>query len=477
MKSQVSLIWFRNDLRLHDHEALTRAIERSERVLPVYCFDPRHWGKTAQGFDKTGPFRTQFLLESVAELRNSLRQRGSELLICQGKPEVLLPELARAYGASKVFAHQEVTSEELKVEERVEKALFAQGATLERCWGATLFHREDLPMPVSSLPEVFTNFRKQVEKLSPVRKPFPTPSRISTPPVDAPGTLPAPEALGQAHAEADARAVLAFVGGENAALERLNEYFWEKDCLKVYKETRDGLLGADYSSKFSPWLALGCISPRKIYWEVQRYESLRKKNESTYWLVFELIWRDYFRFIAKKHGNALFFAGGLKGSAPEGRQDWGLFQRWREGQTGVPFVDANMRELLLTGFMSNRGRQNVASFLVRDLGLDWRMGAEYFESQLIDYDVCSNWGNWNYVAGVGNDPRENRYFNVIAQGKRYDGRGEYVRAWLPELSQVPSQFIHEPFLAYPNQLRSWGVSLGGNYPHPVVAPGGQSQRA
>ena len=146
-----------------------------------------------------------------------------------------------------------------------------------------------------------------------------------------------------------------------------------------------------------------------------------------------------------------------------------LFDLWAAGQTGTPFIDANMRELNATGFMSNRGRQNVASYLVKDLGVSWLMGAEYFESQLIDYDVCSNYGNWNYVAGVGNDPREDRYFNIITQAKRYDENGDYVRTWLPELANLPTHKIHTPDTLTPAEQTEYGVRLGVDYPTALVA--------
>jgi deoxyribodipyrimidine photo-lyase len=146
-----------------------------------------------------------------------------------------------------------------------------------------------------------------------------------------------------------------------------------------------------------------------------------------------LLWRDFFRLMAKKHGNKIYWKGGLRGQPnPKLRNDRQLLKAWVDGRTGIPLIDANMREVKLTGFMSNRGRQNVASYLVHDLKVNWQMGAEYFESILIDYDVASNWCNWNYVAGVGNDPREDRYFNPVTQAKRYDPNGEYVRHWLTE---------------------------------------------
>ncbi|MEL6651022.1 MAG: DASH family cryptochrome [Bacteroidota bacterium] len=480
MKWERGILWFRNDLRLHDHEALQQALEHTKEVIPVYCIDPRHFGETAFGFAKTGSFRAKFLLESLADLRQRLRSKGSDLIIIHGKPEKALIEVAQKYGAGGVFAHQEVTDEEVSVEQELEKQLFAAGLGFELYWGSTLYHLSDLPMPIRSLPEIFTSFRKQVEKFAPVRECFPTPESIPSPAFDEVGEIPSLADLGLEDTIFDQRSVLAFSGGESAGFERLQTYFWENDCLRVYKETRNGLLGADYSSKFSAWLALGCLSPRKIYEEVKRYESLRKKNSSTYWMIFELIWRDYFRFVARRYGNAIFFSNGIKGYMPpqipkvNHKRQLLHFEAWRDGRTGFPFVDANMKELAETGFMSNRGRQNVASFLVKDLGVDWRMGAEYFESQLVDYDVCSNYGNWIYVAGVGNDPRENRYFNVVSQAKRYDVKGEYVKYWLPELHDLPSQYVHEPWVAPQKELMRYGVSLGVDYPQPIVLRKGQS---
>jgi len=210
----------------------------------------------------------------------------------------------------------------------------------------------------------------------------------------------------------------------------LNDYVWKNQHIATYKETRNGLIGADYSSKFSPWLANGSLSPRLIYQEVKEFERQVTANDSTYWLVFELLWRDYFRFVAKKYGNRIFYQKGIRNKAVHYKNGLLVFEKWRTGNTGNDFVDANMRELLHTGFMSNRGRQNVASFLCKDLNIDWRWGAAWFESQLIDYDVASNWGNWMYVAGVGNDPRQDRYFNLERQASMYDPNYEYRKLWL-----------------------------------------------
>ncbi|MEM7513396.1 MAG: DASH family cryptochrome [Bacteroidota bacterium] len=467
MQYHMGLLWLRNDLRLHDHEALSKALGKCEKVVPVYCLDPRHFNETPFGFPKTGVFRAKFLSESLQSLALKLKEKNSGLLIRVGKPEEILPSIAKEYEAKAVFYHKEITHEETQVEESLEERLFQIGVNFEGFWGSTLYHIDDLPMPVSALPEIFTQFRKQVEKLSSPRELIPTPKHIPSP------QIPDTDIAAMAYLQAptllwESRSVLSFKGGEAEAFNRLHNYFWESDSLKVYKETRNGLLGENYSSKFSPWLAHGCISPRKIYHEVKRYENLRVKNSSTYWLIFELIWRDYFKYVAKKHKNTLFFPGGIKDERPDTLESPERLEKWIDGNTGIPFVDANMRELKRTGFMSNRGRQNVASFLVKDLQLDWRAGAEYFESQLIDYDVCSNWGNWNYVAGIGNDPRENRYFNVVSQAKRYDPRGEYVRTWIPELEELPSAHVHEPHKLPTGQLKNFALSLGSSYPYPIV---------
>lgn len=464
MSDKYAILWFRNDLRLHDHEALVEALDKADQLLPVYCLDPRHFELTPFGFPKTGAFRAQFLLESLQTLKSRLRNKGSDLLILYGKPEELLPALAQEIKASWVFAHKEITDEEIRVEKSLETALFKAGITMEMYWGSTLYHPEDLPMPVRSLPDIFTKFRKQVEKESSIRELFEVPKTIPTVHRTDWGSLPSLSSLGIAAPAVDPRRAVQFSGGEIAGIQRLQDYFWERDCLKSYKETRNGLLGEDYSSKFSPWLALGCLSPRYIEAEVRKYESLRVSNSSTYWLIFELIWRDYFRFVSWKYGNSLFKAGGIKEVSEKWVTNERLFEAWRTGNTGLPFVDANMRELLETGFMSNRGRQNVASFLVKDLLIDWRMGAEWFESHLIDYDVCSNWGNWNYVAGIGNDPRENRYFNVVSQSRRYDPSGAYIRTWVPEIGDLPADMIHAPWHHSKSQLADSGVILGHQYP-------------
>ena len=239
------------------------------------------------------------------------------------------------------------------------------------------------------------------------------------------------EALGFSDFVSDSRTAFPFHGGENEALKRVEYYFWETKKLGVYKLTRNGLIGKDFSSKFSPWLANGSISAKTLYWEIMNYEQHVGKNESTYWLIFELIWRDYFKYVSMKNGNSIFKIGGILEKQYDWKTSKSAIQNWINGTTAEPFVNANMIELQQTGWMSNRGRQNVASYFAKDLLLDWRIGAAYFESMLVDYDVHSNYGNWMYISGVGNDPR-NRKFNIPLQAERYDGESKFQKLWMQQ---------------------------------------------
>jgi deoxyribodipyrimidine photo-lyase len=462
------LVWFRNDLRLYDHGPLHAALQRGLQPIPVYCFDPRHFGKTAFGFEKTGPFRAQFLRESVMALRTALRSHHSNLIIRLGQPEVIVPELAQALGCEAVYFHKEVTTEEVSVETQLQQRLDALGIRHQSFWGATLHAPEALPFAVEQIPEIFTQFRKQVESESEIADPMPAPSQLPALPELDWGDCPTLGQLGVEMPREDPRAIQHFKGGEAEGLKHLQNYIWDKDRLRVYKQTRNGMLNPDDSSKLSPWLALGCLSPRYVRAQVLRYEAQRVKNDSTYWLIFELLWRDYFRWMGAKHGDRLFYPSGLRGLKLPWKEDWTRFELWRNGQTGYPLVDASMQELMTTGYMSNRGRQNVASFLTKNLGIHWHMGAEWFESRLIDYDVCSNWGNWNYTAGVGNDARGFRFFNILKQSKDYDPKGDYVRHWLPALVNIPGEKIHTPSQLSQAQQKQYGIQLGVNYPAPVV---------
>jgi deoxyribodipyrimidine photo-lyase len=446
------LLWLRSDLRLHDHEALEVAVRQARAgggtVVPVYVVDPRVIGATTPlGWPKTGAFRLRFLLETLVDLRAALRTRGSDLVVRYGMPEAVLPVLAREVGATSCAYHEEATDEETRTEDAVELALAAMRIPCTSVWGHTLLHPDDLPFEIERLPVQFTAFRERVEVRAASAaerafRPECAPRAVREAPAALPplpdgldvGTLPTFDALGIAPPVDDPRATRRFAGGETAGLARLARWTWEVGALPRYKETRNGLLLADDASTLSPWLAHGALSPRRVFAEVQRWEATHGRTEGSYWLVFELLWRDFFRFVALQRGTRLFALDGFSGR----RQPWRTLgdasaradlERWRTGTTGVPFVDAGMRELLHTGFTTNRMRQNVASWLVKRAEIDWRTGAEWFESQLVDYDPCSNWGNWAYLAGVGNDPRGDRTFDAARQASLYDPTGAFVRHW------------------------------------------------
>ncbi|MBC7388367.1 MAG: DASH family cryptochrome [Opitutaceae bacterium] len=429
---QRSIVWFKTDLRLHDNETLFRAIEQSHQIIPVYCFDEKHFQKTEFGFSKTGKFRTKFLLESLIDLDKNLRTAGSGLIVLKGKPEVEIPKIAREFEVQKIYAKKEVAYEENKTEELVENELWKTKCSFNKFSTSTLYHAEDLPFTIKDIPDVFTNFRKSVERDSSVRPVFLKPKSIKSPEIPI-TKFPSLKELGSLNCKQDERAPIKFKGGETEALKRLNYYFFKSNLISTYKETRNGMVGESYSTKFSPWLSLGCISPRHIYLELKQYEKNVIANDSTYWLEFELLWRDYFRFMMKKYRNKFFQQNGIKTDLHSySVHNQQLLENWVNGETGNDFIDANMIELKSTGFLSNRGRQNVSSYFCNELKLDWRYGAAYFEQQLIDYDVCSNWGNWAYLAGVGNDPRGNRIFNIEKQASEYDPDKTYRKLWLQQ---------------------------------------------
>lgn len=423
------LLWFRGNLRIHDNVLLASLPVSTETIIPVYICNPVQYADTRYGFPKTGKFRKSFIQQGVLALQQNLQKTGSSLIIASGNPADILKNLAEKTNADSLFYTREHTPEELLEEQQVRKLL--TGLSLQSFEQRSLIHPSDLPFMLSRLPDVFTPFRKEIEKNLTVRQPLPVPYILPPLADEVKNFQNDFSAMGGGEIfTPDARAVLSFNGSEEAGLKRLNHFFFESRSVASYKETRNGMLGADYSSKLSPWLATGAISPRLIYSELKRFEQEYGANESTYRLLFELLWRDFFRFVAMKYGALIFQRQGIRGSGANSRINQNAFTQWAVAKTGEPFIDANMTELNLTGYMSNRGRQNTASYLIHNLNGDWLTGAAYFESLLIDYDPCSNWGNWMYLAGVGNDPREKRIFNTEGQARLYDPQGEYISHWL-----------------------------------------------
>ncbi|KIL42849.1 DASH family cryptochrome [Jeotgalibacillus alimentarius] len=459
---EIAAVWFRNDLRTIDHQPLRRAVASGLPVVGVYVLDPEEMRETAYEFKKMEKFRAAFIRESLEDLRRELNQLHIPLMVRTGDPAEVFGALNEQYFVKCLYLHEEVGSEEQAAEHRVRQALQAK---ISIDHGRNLYDPMDLPFDAYSVSDTFSQFRKRIEKNDvlmrpPLSKPSAAAKRVE---LDE-GEIPSLSALGFDELDAPLR----FRGGMTEGLKRIEHYFFKSDQLRIYKETRNGMLKEDDSSKLSPWLARGCLSPRMVMEEVRRYEDERVKNSSTYWLYFELLWRDYFHLVHRRYGDDLFAASGLRERTPPWDRDETLESAWMNGKTGYPLVDAAMRELAQTGFMSNRARQNVASFLTKNLGLDWRIGAAWFESLLIDYDVASNYGNWLYQAGVGNDAVQFRAFNVVKQARDYDPDGVYLRTWLPELRKVPGPRIFAPHeMTYEGQQAA-GVVIGRHYPAPVV---------
>ncbi|POY75360.1 hypothetical protein BMF94_1590 [Rhodotorula taiwanensis] len=544
MARKIVLTLHRNDLRLSDNELLHAAHDQHHKdvthVLPLYVYDERFIelsglpGYERQGpeartrlckFWRTGAFRARFLTEGVFDMRNSLKQRGSDMLLRFGKMEDVTTDIVRAIKDNgdeieEVFFQKEYYTEELTIERNLRAALKKVGVKLVMFDQVPLIHVDDLPFAPEDMPDVFTPFRKRIENLEHLgRAPLPVPKQFKPFPRPANDANPWPGYGSQIETEhrgledvlqyllrplqdtfqlragsegKNQKSAFPYAGGESAAMQRIDWYFKHGDPPPVarYKETRNGLLGHAYSTKLSPFLCFGMISPRTIVRALDEYEAKFGSTQNTYWVRFELLWRDYFLYAARKFGSKLFTLGGFEevtdpkqakqktspGWWKEWDQDESLKKhsedeqtavRWMKGTTGVPFVDANMAELRESGFMSNRGRQNVASFLTKDCKIDWRLGAEFFESHLIDYEPSNNWGNWQYVAGVGNDPRASRQFNPIKQGNDYDPRGDYIRQWLPQLAEVPTNRIQCPWTLSDKDFKKYIPE--GSYPkRPVL---------
>ena len=422
-----SIVWFRNDLRIADNAVLTKASEQADKVIGLYCFDPRHFDKNRFGFKKIEKYRTGFLIESIHNLKAQLDALNIDLLVYHDLPENVIPKICEANQITDIYLQKEWTQEEVDTENTVKAQ--TTDVNWHHIYNQFLYHPEDINFDVSKTPQVFTVFRKKLEKYIDIREESPTTKLSQFNRIENNTSIPNLSDLSFVDFKSHPNSAFPFKGGETEAINRLNDYFFKTKKLGFYKKTRNGLAGVDYSSKFSPWLANGCISARTIYWKIKQFEKEHFKNQSTYWLIFELIWRDYFKYVSLKHGNQIFKLESILQKDYEWSKNQNQLQKWINGETQSDFVNANMIELKETGWMSNRGRQNVASYFAKELELDWRIGASYFESLLLDYDVHSNYGNWMYVAGVGNDPRD-RKFNVQLQAERYDASGKFRRIWL-----------------------------------------------
>ncbi|ADZ89748.1 cryptochrome, DASH family [Marinomonas mediterranea MMB-1] len=420
----MGIIWFGDDLRINDNSLLYQASREVDRLICLYCSspddnnvdnsDPIRSSNTPSTFDNTSikpsEHRTLFRHMGALDLDHSLRRLHNKLWVSSKNASATIEFLVSKYPITHIYRHHHAGINEATTLTKLQ-ARYTDIRWITE-YGLTLFSRHALPFSLNELPESFTKFRKLVETID-------VPKTIKA--VDR---LPPPVAINSPYVKTLPHTSFAldgspFVGGESYAHAHLADYF-SSGAASTYKETRNTMDDWMSSTKFSPWLAQGAISPRQVMNSLAFYESRMGSNDSTYWIYFELLWREYFQWYSMKYGARLFSKSGIHNKTLNSSFYAERFRKWCAGSTPFPIVNAAMKQLNTTGYISNRARQLAASSLIYDLEIDWRYGATYFESQLIDFDVASNWGNWQYIAGVGADPRGGRHFNLDKQTQLYD---------------------------------------------------------
>ena len=445
-----AIAWFRRDLRVFDHPALSAALRDHAQVIPVFVVDRR----LIEGRFPS-PARTDFLLAAVEELRDALRARGGDLLVRHGRPEDVLPQLARETGAAEVFFASDVSPFARSRDARVEAALRDAGVAPRRTPGN---FAADIgkPRTADGRPfSVFSPFWRAWAKL-PRRAVEPAPDAVPIPMGLDPGEIGVLADFGMAPELSDP-----MPAGERAARARMEAFL--DGGLDSYVQRRGRLAGG--TSELSPYLHFGCLSARELE---ERVSARGGDGASAF--VRQLAWRDFYAHVLLHHpGNA---RGPLKAEfgALQFDEDPQRFAAWREGRTGFPVVDAGMRQLAAQGWMHNRARLITASFLTKDLHLDYRAGEAYFMRMLLCGDEAQNNGNWQWIASVGVDPQPfyRRIYNPVLQQRRHDPDGTYVRRWVPELRDVPLDFLAEPWTMSLEQQGAANCVIGRDYPAPIV---------
>ena len=434
--------WIRRDLRLRDNPALEMALRLSDQVVPLFILDPILLEKPAEK-------RKDFLFAGLNSLDADLRKRGSYLVIRTGDPIVQLTTLMQEVGASHITAEEDYTPYARRRDEAVAKQL-----PLELALGATVHHPSSVIKPDGGPYTVFTPFSKAWKVLPfPLRSSPQPPEHIATPPNIASQALPMP-----------ARSSF-FPASESEALRRLDVFFETR--VDQYRDSRN-FLDQDGTSSLSPYFRFGMISARLAAQQaLSTFQATASPGAET-WLN-ELIWREFYNAILYHFPDVLTRAYNPSLRQIAWRNVPYELEAWKAGLTGFPIIDASMRQLAATGWMHNRGRMIVASFLVKDLLINWQEGERWFMQQLVDGDPAANNGGWQWTAGVGTDAAPYfRVFNPILQSKKFDPLGRYIRRWVTELQNVPDEYIHEPWLMPAALQTSTGVQIGQNYPFPLV---------
>jgi len=426
-----SLYWVTKDLRVNDNTALNIA-SKSDLLICVFVVDKKWFEPNHYQSKSLGGNRWHFLQSCLSDFNERLLTFGQQLYIVYGDTFSTLGNLCEKYRITDVITtHLPGTYENNIITQFSDS--FPQ-VTVNKVEQFTLFTNTLLPFELQQLPVSYSKFRKimtdvAIPKLAPTVQNLPSQFKsMPSPTIFRPQWLP-PILYKKV------KQGFNFDGGENDGLKHLNQYF-SSNLPTTYKEVRNNLDGWDNSSKLSPWLGYGCISPRQVMNAIVGFEDKQGKNSSTECLFLEILWREYFQWLHFKVGKKMYQFKGLSEHLPLTTFYPERFNKWCTGNTPYPLVNACMNELRKTGYLSNRGRQIVASCLVNELSVDWRYGAAWFEEQLIDYDAAVNWGNWQYIAGVGADPRGGRHFNIQKQTALYDLNGHYQSKWLDKTDQA-----------------------------------------
>jgi len=454
------LVWYRRDLRVHDHPALTAAASSAERVVPVFVLDPA----LLHGRFESGP-RARFLLGCLTELRAALRERGADLVVRHGRPEQELAALAAETGAARVHFASDVSPFAVARDARVSRAMQAAGVEVVRHPG--LFVADvGKPKTKDGRPfSVFSPFWRAWERLE-RRDVHGAPRKLELPAGVEAGEIPEAGALGLPDDVPDP-----FEPGEPAARARMHA--WLRDGIESYGDRHDLLEGG--TSELSPYLHLGCISPREL--EQRAREAGSGKGRAAF--VRQLCWRDFYAHVLLHNPDNALHAHQRGMDDLEWADDEEAFAAWCEGRTGYPVVDAGMRQLAERGWIHNRARLIVASFLTKDLHIDWRRGEAHFMRLLIDGDEAQNNGNWQWISSVGVDPAPyfRRMYNPATQQERHDPDGGYVRRWVPELRDVPLAKLAQPWAMSEDEQQAAGCVIGRDYPEPIVDHKRERERA
>lgn len=456
--ASTAVVWFRRDLRLHDHPALTDSLRGSATIAPLFVLD-----ETLLHGRWPAPNRVWFMRESVLLLDRALRAKGSRLHIRSGRPEKVVPAFAREVAARQVLASRDYGPYARRRDQAVAASLAGDGAALHLRRGLLVHEPEEVRTAGAGAFRVFSPYRRAWAALD-RRSVLDVPEGLART-VDAdPGQLPTLAALGSSVPTADL-----LDPGEEAARERLDR--WVEGGLEQYAEARDRL-GLDGTSRLSQDLHWGLLSAIEV---VARSDGPARGNQR---FVSELCWRDFYHAVLFNHPEVTSSAFQPSLDRLPILDDDEALGAWKEGRTGYPIVDAAMRQLIACGWMHNRARMIAASFLTKDLLVDRRLGERHFMAHLVDGDLASNNGGWQWAAGSGTDPQPFvRVFNPVLQGERFDTDGAYVRRWVPELASVPDGYLHQPWeMPTALQLES-GCVIGRDYPAPIVDHADARRRA